>query len=244
MVANGLFSSWATPEARRPAVLSRSVRSIWRSSCLARVTSATRSTTWAAAPASGATVSRSTRTSPRTASSCSMVSTRWLATAARRNASTSAAGAGGHAQRRRQQRAQPLRARQLRVSVARVVPEVGALHRAALRHRPPRDALALVNADGRDQLLRQVEAGHRREHTLLVTHHDAARGDAEHGPRLLHDDVDRALDVEARGDRAPGLQQGPHLARAVHALLEELRVLDRDAGLLGEGFQHALVVGG
>src|SRR5207247_1270240 len=178
MVASGLFSSWATPEARRPAVLSRSVRSIWRSSCLARVTSATRSTRWAAAPASGATVSRSTRTSPPTASSCSMVSTRWLATAARRNASTSAARAGGeglqqrllrrrelvdvaaededgadgavaHAQRRRQQRAQPLRARQLRVSVAWVVPEVGALHRAALRHRPPRDALALVNAAGR-----------------------------------------------------------------------------------------------
>ena len=32
MVASGLLSSWATPATRRPAVVSRSVRSIWRSS--------------------------------------------------------------------------------------------------------------------------------------------------------------------------------------------------------------------
>ena len=50
-----------------------------------------------------------------------------------------------------------------------------------------------------------------------------------------------SLDVEALVDRAARLEQRLRLPRAPLALLEEPRVLDGDARLLGEGLQHALV---
>src|SRR5439155_21886356 len=49
-------------------------------------------------------------------------------------------------------------------------------------------------------------------------------------------------DVEARAHRAAGAEQGAGLARAAHAVLEELRVVDRDRRLLAEALEHALMV--
>jgi hypothetical protein len=60
---------------------------------------------------------------------------------------------------------------------------------------------------------------------------------AEHAARLLHDDLHGARDVQARRDRAAGLQKRPRLARPPLALLEELGVLDGDPRLLAESLQ-------
>ena len=74
--------------------------------------------------------------------------------------------------------------------------------------------------------------------------HDAARLDAEHAARLLHDDLHGAADVQAGRHRATSLQQGARLPSPSLAPFEKLSVVDGDPGLLGERLQHTLMVSG
>jgi hypothetical protein len=91
---------------------------------------------------------------------------------------------------------------------------------------------------------REVEAGRQRQLAgHRIERQDAAGGDAEDRAGLLQDDADGPAHVEALGDRSPRLEQRARLLRALEALLEELGIVDGDAGLLGERLQHALVMG-
>ena len=68
--------------------------------------------------------------------------------------------------------------------------------------------------------------------------------DAEHLARLLEDHPDRLPHLEALAHRAARLEERLRLAAAPLALLEQPRVLDRDARLIGERLQQGLVARG
>ena len=146
-------------------------------------------------------------------------------------------------ERYREHRAEAACPREVRILVAGVCPEVGALHRPPLLYRAPRHPLAEAQPDRRDQLLWNVEA---RDHDQLVgrriERRHAARVDSQDSPGLLQDHPDRSADVEAGGDGTAGLEERAGLAGAAHALVEEPRAVDGDARLFGEGLEHALVV--
>jgi hypothetical protein len=148
-------------------------------------------------------------------------------------------------QRCRQHGAEPARLRQLGIAHAHVVPEVGALDGTLLRDRDAADPFADAQPHAWHECVGQIEARHQPELARdRVQHEQAARFHAEHGSRLGEDHADRLVDVEARRHRAPGAEERAGLARAAHAVLEELRVVDGERGLLAETLEHALMMGG
>ncbi len=153
--------------------------------------------------------------------------------------------AGAHSQRSRQHGSESAAPGQVRVAHTSIRLQVGGLHGPALLDGHACDPLTNLDADLGRHVLRKVQAGQGDELAGDVIHpHNAAGLHAEHAARLLHDDLHCAADVQAGRHRPAGLQQGARLPSPPLALLEELSVVDGDAGLLAERFQHALVVGG
>src|SRR6185295_18164524 len=74
-----------------------------------------------------------------------------------------------------------------------------------------------------------------------VQREQAARLHLEDLARLVQDQADRLAHVEALVDRVARAQQGLGLPGAALGLLEEARVLDRDAGLIREALEHRLL---
>jgi hypothetical protein len=106
------------------------------------------------------------------------------------------------------------------------------------------DALSDPQADLRHHLRRQVEARRRDEIARRgVERHEAARLHTEDDPRLVQDDLDRPVDVEAGGDGASRLDERARLPRPALALREELGVVDGDPRLIREGLEQVLVMG-
>ena len=147
-----------------------------------------------------------------------------------------------HDERRGQHGAERARLRHLRVADARIVLQVGALLRPALLHGHARDALADPEPDPAHDLRVEVEARRRRELARgRVEREETAGLDTEHLARLLEDETDRLADVQALVDGVPRFEERLALAAAALALLEETRVLDRDARLVREALEERLV---
>ena len=131
------------------------------------------------------------------------------------------------AQRCREHRSEAGGAREVRIPIARVRPEIAALHRPSLLHGAPGDPLAPAKPNRRHHLRRHVEARH---HDQLVRRRierrDATGVDAEHAAHFLQDHPDRPADVEARGDRPARREKRACLARPPNALVGEAPLLD------------------
>ena len=117
----------------------------------------------------------------------------------------------------------------------RVVQHVLAPHRHPLLDRAAGGALTQTHAQRGDELGRESAAALVGHHAgFPVDPHDADRGHPQQCPAPVHDQVQDAVDVEGRADRAAHLEERLVLGRVAGGLVEETRVLERHRGLRGE----------
>ena len=121
---------------------------------------------------------------------------------------------------------------------SRVVQHVLAPHRHPLLDGATGGALTQTHPQRGDELGRESAAALVGHHAgFPVDPHDAERGHAQQHPASVHDQVQDAVDVEGRADRAAHFEQRLVLGRVAGGLVEQARVLERHRGLRGEVVQ-------